>query len=144
MKSEISAGRLARFHVLDMLNQADSPALDWWRGHAIACTIAMGAQPARIQMYRLTEDDRLLDGLTLAVALGIARSTSLQALQSPRLRQPHLRSQLRVHAALCAALPRPAPKRHWAHQAIKDLQSTVTATIGERTLPLWPPTVAHP
>ncbi|KAB2812971.1 hypothetical protein ACIRN4_03855 [Pimelobacter simplex] len=73
----------------------------------------LGPLPPRLQMWRLGESARLLDDVTLAVALGLAQPSTLLAVESPRLGPARIGSLLRVHAAIAEVVPPQARSTHW-------------------------------
>lgn len=85
----------------------------------------LGPLPPRLQMWRLGESARLLDDVTLAVALGLAQPSTLLAVESPRLAPERVGSVLRVQEALAAMVPPRAKPTHWTVRAIAELRRQV-------------------
>lgn len=121
------------------------------RDEARQAAEVLGPLPPRLQMWRLGESPGLLDQVTLAVALGQARSSTLLAVESPRLAPERFASLLRVQAELAGLVPPRAKRTHWTVRALAELRRQVvelqpmaprvraspTAARGPRPSPGW-------
>lgn len=85
----------------------------------------LGPLPPRLQMWRLGESARLLDQVTLAVALGLAQPSTLLAVESPRLGPERVGSLLRVQDELTGLVPPRAKATHWTVRALAEIRRQV-------------------